>query len=183
MARCFERNRGGPGRVSPEGDSNSDLELTSIETLILSCICSQGIPIWNDNVASLVTEDKKADIDIVQSEQAELSLCWTGLGKILVAAAKVWQSCSAKKVEALQADYDKYEGDEETTAKLRIQRSLANAIRIDDCKSVAVSQASEYASEPHILASKTVMLLDRLRLKMGHSAGGRDKSTKKSNLG
>jgi hypothetical protein len=181
MARCFERNRGGPGKVSPEADSIDDVELTSIETLILSCICSQGIPICDDNVAPLVPEDKK--VDIVPPEQSELSLCWTGLGKIVVAAAKVWQSCSAKKVEELQENYDKYEGGDDTTAKLRAQRSLANAIRIEDCKSLTVAQASDYASEPHVLASKTVMMLQKLRLMMGHNGDVRDKSAKKSNFG
>ena len=181
MARCFERNRGGPGKVSPEGVSTDDVELTAIETLILSCVCSQGIPIWNENFSPFVTGDK--NIDIVPPENAELSLCWTGLGKILVSAAKEWQACSTMKVEALQAEYEKYDDEEETPDKLIAQRNLANAIRIDDCKSIAVDQASEYALEPHILASKTIMLLERLRLRLGHYTGEHNKSTKKSNLG
>lgn len=50
-----------------------------------------------------------------------------------------------------------------------------------EVKELAAAQAADYAEDPSILAKKTIMLIERLRRKMGHNIGGHSKTTKKSN--
>ena len=169
MTKCFDRNTGGPGRVLPEGHS-TDLELTAIETLIISVVCSTGLPIT----------DVGSDEEI--SPENNLSLSWVGLGSVLAAAAKEWHEVAAAKVEACQEEYTKYEEQEsDSQPKSRARKNLANAIKIEEVKELAASQAADYSDDPIILAKKTIMLIERLRRKMGHSAGGHTKSAKKGN--
>ncbi|CAB9496158.1 CHD3-type chromatin-remodeling factor PICKLE [Seminavis robusta] len=175
MARCFNMNSGGPGVVSPEGN-NDDLELTAMETLILTCVCSIGIPVWAENMSShFAGEESKDPVD--PSTQNELTLFWTGLGKVLISAAKEWHEGAVAKVEAYQAGYDRFEDKEESTAKMKARRKLATAIQLESVKELARAQAKEYAADPPIFAKKTVMLVERLRRKMGLQVGGSKKTT------
>ena len=119
MAKCFDRNGGGPGRVSPEGHS-PDLELTAIETLIVSVICSQGLP----NTANLVSDDQEN-----AAPDGSLSLGWAGLCGVLEGAAKEWHETAERKVNICQDEYAKYEEQEqESQPKVRARKNLANGM-------------------------------------------------------
>ena len=178
VSKCFDRNGGGPGRVLPEGHP-SDLELTAIETLLISVILSQGIPVWDKEKASSLLSGSQAATDKMTGK---FELCWLGLGSVLARAAKEWHKLAALKVEACQHDYQKYENQEaDTQPKIRARKHLANAIKIEGVKELAAAQAEDYASDPEILAKKTIMLIERLRRKMGRSAGGHTKPARQAN--
>lgn len=180
IAKCYDKNNGGPGRVSPEGHV-SDLELTAIETLIISVVCSQGLPVWTENMSSLLVVDA-VETSGENPQENSLTLSWIGLGSILSSAARDWHETAARKVDACQQEYDKHEDkSDESQPKTRARKNLVNAIRIAEIKETAAGQAAEYAEDPSILAQKTVMLIERLRRKMGNPAGGHTKSSKKVN--
>ena len=177
MHRCNEKHNGSPGRVSDEQDDISSqdyLELTLIETLIILVMCQQGIPIWSEEMSSLFAQGEDNGDNFI--------LLWNSLGDWLVSVAQEWFVDATKKVEECQKECDKYAHLENNSAvKARVQKKFENATLQQKNRKTAVTQAEDYARDVTILAKKSVMLIERLRKKMGNTAGGHTKPAKKAN--
>lgn len=116
------------------------LRLTSIETLMLSVLCSQGMPICDDNWRSVLDED--------MDEDETFSLSWPQTGCVLEAAAETWYNMTASRV-----DKAKTNGEE-------ISSSLAAEMK---GRQLVYSEATNLRENPVNLAKKAIMLIQAVR--------------------
>merc|ERR1712238_626739 len=103
----------------------SFLKLTTIEVLLMSVICSQGIPVFDNDWENLVSGEKK--------QMEECTINWHTIAGILKLATEQWLSISKRK--------------------------LSSAI-----EGLSVLPKDENKKQ---LAKKAVMLLEKIRLRMG----------------
>jgi hypothetical protein len=123
----------------------SYLKLTSIETLLLSVVCSQGIPTWQENwedVVGLVSSEIELHIDFT----------WNETAGILEAAAEFWYGMLSERI-----------------SKLEESGEVVNQLRTDlESRRLAVSESASLRKDPVKLARKVIMLLEAVRQ---HCAG------------
>jgi hypothetical protein len=136
------------------------LELTEIETIILSTVCSVGIPIWVDDWETMVSSESS------ESMNSNTRLTWEQFGK---AVTKRSEKNSEKELEKLKKQRAKFEsiargGDcgDRRSAESILEFALYNY----KCKEMVAVQAREYTLEPETLAKKAIMLLEKLRRHM-----------------
>jgi len=130
MARCLQQNAGRPGPPAPEGQG-SDLELTAIETLIVSVVCSQGLPTFTKSLDALLND----------TPSSPYRLGWRALGAVLLAAAREWHETAERKTQLVETEWKKVEDSEPSATRDRICKSMASAIKIEEAKELAASQA------------------------------------------
>ncbi len=119
------------------------LGITTIETLILSVMCSQGIPIYSDDWEQALHNDEEID-------EFSYLISWYHMGHVLEVAAEKW-------VEISQANLDNAQ-EGSNTASLETELEIRQS---------AHKEAMRLHQKPIYLAKKTVMLIEAIRLQMG----------------
>jgi len=121
-------------------DSEGYLELTSIETLMLSVLCSQGMPVCSENW--LPALDGEFD------EDENYALSWFQTGSVLEAAAETWYNMTASRV---------------TRARRAGENSMHLVAELD-ARQLVYSEAASLRRSPPNLAKKSIMLVQAVRL-------------------
>ena len=127
------------------------LDLTEIETCILSVACSRGLPLWTPDWQMALS----APVSDVQCG-GPYSWSWLQFGQ---AISKLASDLLASENERLK-ELKKIE-------KSSSSPDLFNAKRMQALKERAVYQAAEYATEPDTLAKKTIMMMAKINRYMG----------------
>jgi hypothetical protein len=130
--------------------SDIELELTEIETLILSAVCAIGIPVWKDDWRSM--------LDGVASSSAlgSSSFTWESFGNFVAQlAAKSFERAKEKLAKELEKHKGKSAADSDT-------RRVEFANQTYKATEAVVSQAREYAAEPETLAKKAILLISKI---------------------
>jgi hypothetical protein len=137
------------------------LELTEIETIILSTACSLGIPVWVENWKRVLTSES------VTSSNMSHCLTWQKFGTHMVQIAEESLEKVKKQVDhariLCQREYDKSASSEDCHSA---ESALEFASYNFKCKELVSTQAKEYTSEPETLAKKAIMLIEKLRRHM-----------------
>jgi len=144
--------------ATPQNEKNSKvfLKLTSIETLLLSVICSQGLPVFNGNWECLIFEGQSNAISNFPGE--EFVINWYLMGDVIEAAAREWLNFSTKKLHQLsQASDDKGPS---SSQRNRAEEDV-------EIKKRTFKEAEILRRSPKRLAQKIIMVLEALRVKMG----------------
>lgn len=141
--RLVQKNSG-----SPTGSHPQELELTEIETQILSCACTIGIPIWKD--------DWRSTFQCEMSSSQSSSISWPTFGKFMSHEANKSLQRALEKVKQERASLY-------TVSVAWPSNALESANRSSATKESAATQAKDYADEPEILAKKSLMLLEKIR--------------------
>ena len=159
------------GSSSSSSSSSAVLKLTSIETLLLSVICSQGIPVWKEDWEVLV--DPQCCIKQTVCSGEEYVISWYRMGEVILNAATVWQDIASKNLQRKLAHLDGRRADL-TEGQVRELSSECKQLQSDvDRKLQAISDAKQLSLDPHQLARKSVMMLEKLRCLMGPVDSGR----------
>jgi hypothetical protein len=149
MKRAYETNDGKPCKFSKETDPESDsgLQLTMVESLILFTFCSEGIP---------VSPESKKDLGSFRQDASQkYGLSWEDIGHVLEAAAKDYHHIALDKLKKSRAALKKLESqDDSSAAKQQALKKLEFAEFDEDVKDTAARQASDYAAAPEKLAKK-----------------------------
>lgn len=149
--------------------SNEDLlELTEIETIILSVACAFGLPVWkNEDPAALFATSS----DSPRSKSSPYGMSWAGYGaKVAVAADELFQK-EKEKLTKMENDFSSLTDSNQSTAR-NYPQELENAERAYGLKERAAGQAADYAQEPETLAKKTIMMLAKVQRHMGKATTG-----------
>jgi hypothetical protein len=142
---------------------HQDLELTEIETIILSCACSLGVPVWNEDWKSVLSGES------MTSSNKSSCLTWEKFGSSMAQIAKESLDKVSEKLIQVQEKWQKLDKHNES-AKTEDRRLGESALEFANynfkCKEMVAIQAREYTSEPETLAKKVIMLLEKLRCHM-----------------
>ena len=149
-------------KIKSNKDGLKDLlGITTIETLILSVMCSQGIPIWTETWEYALTNDDELEyID-------ELLISWFHMGNVLEVAAEKWVQISQLRLEKAERD-----GSDVTNLQEELEARLN-----------AHEEAMRLHQKPIYLAKKTIMLIEAIRLHMGNEPKSKSKGGVKSENG
>jgi hypothetical protein len=143
-------------------DSDQMLGITTVETLMLSVMCSQGIPLYDENWEKMLNYP-----DDDESIDDEYLITWYHLGNVLEVAAEKWVEISQNQVTRHNSEgYD--------TTQLEMELKL----RID-----AHQRAVELHDKPIHLARKAVMLIEAIRQHMGPESKQKGKNGIKAEHG
>jgi len=141
------------------------LKLTSIETLILSVICSQGLPVWMEDWEALVDPQCYVSSDSRKGE--EFVINWYRMGGVVLNAATVWQDIASKNLRGKQRSLERNSANL-TEDQVQELKHECKQLREDlDRKLAAIADARQLRSDPHQLARKSIMMLESLRRLMG----------------
>eukprot|EP00550_Attheya_septentrionalis_P007683 CAMPEP_0198281478 /NCGR_PEP_ID=MMETSP1449-20131203/1401_1 /TAXON_ID=420275 /ORGANISM="Attheya septentrionalis, Strain CCMP2084" /LENGTH=2448 /DNA_ID=CAMNT_0043977257 /DNA_START=144 /DNA_END=7490 /DNA_ORIENTATION=+ len=143
------------------------IQLTSVETLLLSVICSQGLPVWIEDWKSLICE---SDARVQEGLPGhEYTITWWGMGAVVETAAQVWYKIASNKLKAkrdsLQMKYIHLNLSE--SDMLQKSESYRNLRRDVTMKKQATGEAKACNAKPLDLAKKCIMLLNALQMRMG----------------
>ena len=128
----------------------SFLKLTTIEVLLMSVICSQGIPVFDNDWENLVSGEKK--------QMEECTINWHTIAGILKLATEQWLSISKRKLSSAIEGLSGLPKDEKKIEHLQIDVKI---------RTVSVTEAEFLFQNKKQLAKKAVMLLEKIRLRMG----------------
>lgn len=119
------------------------LELSQLETLILSTLCSHGLPVWNSESQS------KSFVDMPAFAAKRFDWTWCDVASLLRQKVARYKASPSSPEEAHIA-------------------------------ALTLEAANEYLADPRELATKTIMLIERLRR---HSSAGTTQRKQWSGLG
>jgi len=151
--------------MNEDGSPAPCLRLTSIETLILSVICSQGLPIWTEEWESLV--DPQCCVEGETSKGEEFVINWYRMGGVVLNAATVWQNIASKSLQAKQRTLERNRANFSEDALQELRHECKQLQEDLDRKAAAIADARQLRSDPHLLARKSIMMLESLRRLMG----------------
>mmetsp|Transcript_731 Transcript_731/g.851 ORF Transcript_731/g.851 Transcript_731/m.851 type:complete len:2199 (+) Transcript_731:210-6806(+) len=127
-------------------DDDNFLGVTTIETLILSVMCSQGLPIFNDIWEVTMKNDVDEELD-----EGNFLITWCHMGNVLEVAAEKW-------VEISEINFARAQRKSGVTPEL--ERELQS-------RNEAYKEAMRLHQKPMNLAKKTIMLIEAIRLRIG----------------
>jgi hypothetical protein len=149
MKKANDKNDGTPCTFTHENETETGLQLTMIETLILYTFCSEGIP---------VNPERQSALDVENAAQARVqkySLSWEGIGNMLELGATEFYEMAIEKQKKAQAAVKKLNsqgGSAETKADAVAKLEIAQ--HDVTMKEAAASQAAAFASQSEKLAKK-----------------------------
>jgi len=149
----YSRNERENGEISSDKGENF-LQLTEIETQILSAACSMGIPVWTKSLAKQTAEPGLAEA----SSRNPYSWSWASFGESVAHSAKEAYRSEKSKLGRFKKEYSQEGSDRPENA----EQLLYNTERMCSMKGVAADQAADYAGEPENCAKKTIMMLAKL---------------------
>jgi len=118
----------------------SYIKLTSIETLILSVLCSQGVPVWQENWHE--------SLGMECTQLGSYHLTWNEVASILEGAAEVWHDMISRNVACHKETTD-------------VTQSLFSE---QENRRLVLAEATSLRNEPVKLARKAIMLLEAVRI-------------------
>ena len=146
------KNKSSPNR----NEKKTSLKLTSIETLLVSVICSQGLPVFHSSWGMLVNEGQSSSGCNFAGEEFQIN--WYLMGHVIETAAKEWLSISTKKFE-------------QVAQIMQGQKSQSDQLRRAEedvaIKKRTVREAEILRQSPKRLAQKCIMLMEALSVRMG----------------
>lgn len=149
---------------SNQSDERNDLlGITTIETLILSVMCSQGIPIWSESWEYAVISNNEEE----GPESDEFLISWFHMGNVLEVAAEKWVEISQMRLQKAERS-----GSDKTYLEQELESRLS-----------AHEEAMRLHQKPVYLAKKTIMLIEALRSHMPDSKKAKATSKIESGLG
>jgi hypothetical protein len=157
---------GDPAKLASLDNDTSLLELTEIETLILSSLCADGMPVWDPNFQTAMNVSNISARDTVHT--------WGDLGRLLAKNARDELAKASKRLEQAKevqgnvATDSKGDPDCNRTGLMTLLGIESDVVKKED----VVAQADEYASEPETLAKKVVMLVAKIRQHCGPTTVG-----------
>jgi hypothetical protein len=157
ISLAFEEYKQSSGKFSTiEPDM---LELSAMETLLISVICSQGLPVWSENCESLVAEnDSNPEL---QGPGHEKAITWHGVGLVTEKAAEVWHKTALARLQHARECLGPASAKDKLLEEIR-------QLEVDErFKRRAVADAKSDCADPTKLAKRCVMLLESLRTRMG----------------
>lgn len=167
---AFEECKQSSGRFSTTADS-SRLELSAVETLLISVICSQGLPVWSENWMGLFAENH-SDPEL-QGPGHENAITWYGVGLVTEKAAEVWHRTSLDRLQRAR------ESMKTASSKDKLFEEIKQLEVDERFKRRAVADAKNDRVDPAKLAKKCIMLLEALRTRMGSVDTKRGSTLKK----
>ena len=143
------------------------VQLSAPETLLLTVVCSQGLPVWTENWFDLV--DSSNLVPEKQGPGFQNAISWWGMGQVFEAAANVWHHTSARKLESQQSSFlERYGTVPETDAlKQEAKKKLDVLVQDEARKRMSLAVAGDYKNNPEKLAKKCIMLMESLRNHIG----------------
>jgi hypothetical protein len=143
------------------------IQLSAPETLLLTVVCSQGLPIWTEHWRDLIDAD-----GIVPEKQGpgfQNAISFWGMGQVFEAAAHVWHQSAMLKLESKQTSFlQKYAGIADfDPEKQEARKKLALLEQDEQRKRILLATVIDYKNHPRKLAKKCVMLLESIRNSMG----------------
>ena len=136
------------------------LELTEIETIILSTACSLGIPVWNENWEHMLM----CEVSLINAPHC---LTWQKFGLYMVRLADKSQGKVKKQLDQASILYNREQDKSTSSDELRSAESALEFANYNfKCKELVSTQAREYTAEPETLAKKAIMLIEKLRRNM-----------------
>ncbi len=139
-----------------KNEKKTSLKLTSIETLLVSVICSQGIPVFHSSWEMLVNEGQSSTEGNFAGEEFQIN--WYLMGHVIETAAKEWLSISTKKFEQLA---------QIMTGQKTQSDQLRRANEDVATKKRTLREAEILRQSPKRLAQKCIMLMEALSVRMG----------------
>lgn len=148
-------------KLSTLNDDSALLQLTEIETIILSALCKFGMPLWT---ATFKDMQIKADQEMAKS----VRFSWSDLGRQVLKFAGEELSKAKKRmldtneVHSRNSEDSKFDQSRSVLILLDMEKDISR-------KEEVVRQASSYALESENLAKKVTMLVAKLRDHSGPS--------------
>jgi hypothetical protein len=145
-----------------ETNSETMIDLTEIETLILQIICSNGLPVWGDAWRSIslgVSDGSSADS---AAHNAKYMTTWLSVGCSISKLAQASVRKAAERARRLHKEFERATESE----REKSEENTKEADRVFVARESAAEQATEYAADPETLAKKTIMMLEKLRRHM-----------------
>jgi len=147
--------------------NDSYLQLSAPEALLLTVICSQGLPTWTENWRGLINSEE------LQTEKQgpgfENAITFWGMGEVYEAAANVWHRTALEKLKDKKAVFTvQFQNIPDSNAEKQAARTQAEQLEKDEQrKHICLATARDYKNNPRKFAKKCVMLLESLRNHMG----------------
>lgn len=159
IAKGFEKNKEAHGKFSEVADPSA-LELTASETLLLTVLVNQGLPVWNEeHVKALLSES--GETNDLQLPGVDHVIIWRGVAEIFKSSAAAWVEEAASRLQ-------RYRTMSITDAN-RAKRTtdITEAEREHAAKRQALAHAKHDVENPLKFARKCLLLLEAVRLHMG----------------
>jgi hypothetical protein len=121
------------------GSNETFLKLSSIETLLLSVMCSQGIPICDESWYTSLES---------HFEDGSYALSWAQTGNVLEAAAETWYNMTFTKINAMEQN----------------GQDASHLLSELSARQIVYADALQLHSNPTALAKKAIMLLEAVRM-------------------
>lgn len=161
VSKGFEQNKEAKGKFSEKPDP-STLELTATESLILSILCTHGLPVWSeDHVVELVSNYEGSDDPQLHVPCVDGRLSWRAVGIMIRDAAVCW-------IQGVVAKLEKYRAREVTASnRAKLLADMQDLEREEEAKRRALSAAQDDVANPLKFAKKCILLLEAVRLRIG----------------
>jgi len=144
--------------------SRDSVVLTGCEILLLTVVCSQGLPVWSPNWLQLILENAVPE---GQGHDSEHVISWHCMAKVFQTAANSWHENAKKKLDEKIAKLDQSKrssgGQEATNISKKLDALKLDVERRSDCLAIA----RDFNKDPMKLTKKVIMLLEKLRSVMG----------------
>jgi len=181
----YRAQKNGAPREFKDIEDQSVLRLAAIETLLLSVVCSQGLPVWTANWHDIIRKRRNV-IPEKQGPGCQYAITWFGMGIVVQSAAEVWyESAKAKLQERKELLKNKLviSDGKETAEIVKIREKIAVCELDERIKRRAYAVAMDFHDDPKKLAKKCIMLLECVRRRMGSVEKKKGGGSKKSGLG
>lgn len=158
------------------------VQLSAPETLLLTVICSQGLPIWTENWYDMI--DPANLVPENQGPGFQHAISWWGMGGVFEAAANVWHHTAELKWQSNQATFtEQFSSIPDSDPHKQEAAKKLDALFQDEArKRVSLAIAGDYKNHPEKLAKKCIMLLESLRNHMGNIQSSRKQLSSASKL-
>lgn len=161
IAKAFDKNKETHGRLSDVPDPTT-LELTASENLILTILCNQGLPVWNEDHAKALNSEGGETVDLeLNVPGLENVILWKGVAEVVQSVAVAWVTQAADKLQ-------RYRSMTVTDAnRAKRMTDIQEAEREDTEKRRALAIAKSDVENPLKFAKKCILLLEAVRVRMG----------------
>jgi len=144
----------------------SKLKITSFETLMLSVVCSQGLPVWSERWGEVIAGNMTHSNGVIKEPQngKEFRITWVGMGLVMERAANEWKRIANLELMKIRERLKQVKSPDQ----LKTLNDKLDVLKHDSkTKEEAYCEALLMSKDPLLLAKKVIMLLEALRLRMG----------------
>lgn len=155
-----QNNHTNASMSNSNGEDCSPLYLSSFEVIILSVICSHGLPVWSTDWEKLLKEN---------TQKNEFEISWYILGQMIESTAKELLMLATKQVEASTRQLNSQVGlSAEKSSSLTTVTHLHQKLVWDmDRDKMTLDRVIFLMGKPNDLAGKVIDLVESLRQRIG----------------